>query len=282
MAEPLQVGVMFWTGGALGFDAAPAEIVESVRDLGVSCGQLGAHDRADLGPQSRSAWKQALDGAGMEIVTVFCQYVGESYDSIPTCSATVGFVPPATRAEREKRTYEVSDFAAELGVPGLGAHIGCLPHDPAHTDYIEVCELMQRVCDHCARHGQTFALETGQEPVAVLNQFIRDVDRDNLKVNFDPANLILYGIEDPLAALDHVADRLVTVHCKDADPPAKAGEWGRETPLGEGSVGMDRFVAKLKQIGYTGPLTIEREILGEAQREDIRRAIALLERLRAA
>ena len=239
------------------------------------------HGTADVGPASQQAWKAALERHGVTVVTVFPGFVGESYASIPTCAATVGYVPRATRLEREQRTYAVSDFAKALGVPGLATHIGCVPHDAADPDATAVRELVQRICDHCAKNGQSFALETGQEPAEVLRQFILDVGRENLGVNFDPANLILYGSGEPLAALDLVKQWLITVHCKDAAFPTVQGEWGKETPLGKGDVGMDRFVAKLKEIGYRAPLTIEREILGEAQRADILQAIALLERLRA-
>lgn len=280
--EPLQVGVMFWTGGELGFDGTPEEIVSSVSSLGVKCGQLGVHGVADLGHDAQKAWKAALDKHGVTVVTAFPGFAGESYASPAICADTVGFVPPATRAERERRTYEVSDFAKALGIPGMASHIGCLPHDRSHADYTGVRDLMQRVCDYCAKNGQTFALETGQEPGENLLQFLRDVGRDNLGINFDPANLILYGFGGHMEALELVKDHLLTVHCKDGVYPPAKGEWGKEMPLGEGAVGMDKFVAKLKQIGYTGPLTIEREIVGEAQREDILGAIALLERLRAA
>jgi sugar phosphate isomerase/epimerase len=248
----------------------------------VRCGQLGVHGTADVGPEAQQAWKAALEKHGITVVTAFPGFAGESYESIPICAETVGFVPAATRAEREERTYRVSDFAKALGIPGMASHIGCLPHDRSHPDYTGVRDLMQRVCDYCAKNGQTFALETGQEPADNLLQFLRDVGRDNLGINFDPANLILYGFGGPLEALDLVKDHLLTVHCKDGSFPAAKGEWGKETPLGAGDVGMDRFVAKLKEIGYTGPLTIEREIVGDAQRADILGAIALLERLRVA
>ena len=273
---------MFWTGGVLGFDASPDEIASSVASLGVSCGQLGVHGTADVGPEAQQAWKAALDKHGVTVVTAFPGFAGESYESIPICANTVGFVPPATRAEREERTYRVSDFAKALGIPGLASHIGCLPHDRSHPDYVGVRDLMQRVCDYCASNGQTFALETGQEPAENLLQFLRDVDRENLGINFDPANLILYGFGGPLEALELVKDHLITVHCKDGAFPKEEGQWGSETPLGKGDVGMDRFVAKLKEIGYQGPLTIEREIVGEEQRADILEAIALLNELRAA
>ena len=277
--EDLQVGVMFWTGGELGIEAPPAEIAASVRALGVSCGQIGVHI-PDLGDAAVEAWRSALDEQGITVVTAFPGFTGESYAGIPICAATVGYVPPATRDEREQRTYAVSDFARKLGIPGLATHVGCIAEDRSDPQYAAIRDLVRRVCDYCAGNGQTFALETGQESAAALKAFIADVDRPNLGINFDPANMILYGSGDPLEALETVKERVITVHCKDGSRPVTPGEWGRETPLGGGDVGMDRFVAKLKEIGYRGILTIEREIVGERQRADILEAIALLNRLR--
>jgi sugar phosphate isomerase/epimerase len=109
------------------------------------------------------------------------------------------------------------------------------------------------------------------------------VNRPNLRINFDPANLILYGSDEPIEALGLLGQHVVTVHCKDGNWPPKEtpGALGTEMPLGQGAVGMDRFIAKLKQIGYRGPLCIEREIEDQAQKLlDIKMAIGLLERLR--
>ena len=278
--QPLQVGVMFWTGGVLGMDASPGEIAAMVKSLGVRCGQIGIHGEADLGPASQAAWKEALAAHDLTVVTSFPAFVGESYADIPTVEKTVGYIPSATRQEREKRTYEASDFAHALGIPGVATHVGFVPEDHSDPDYVAVRDMVRRVCDHCAGNGQTFALETGQEPAETLKAFILDVDRPNLGVNFDPANMILYGSGEPLEALEVVSQWLTSVHCKDAKWPTTKGEWGAETPLGEGDVGMDRYVAKLKEVGYTAPLTIEREITGEAQRADLTSAIALLNRLR--
>jgi sugar phosphate isomerase/epimerase len=194
----------------------------------------------------------------------------------------VGFIPPATRAEREARTLALSDFARTLGVPSIACHIGFVPHDQNHPDYVAVRAMVRRVCDRCAANGQTFALETGQEPAATLKQFLADADRPNLKINFDPANMILYGTGDPIEALEVVKEHVVSVHCKDGDWPPKgvAGALGTEQPLGKGAVGMPRFVAKLKAIGYQGPLVIEREVHGDQQRLDILAAVELLRSLR--
>ncbi len=272
---------MFWTGGVLGVNAPPREIVGAVKDFGVECGQLGVHGAAELTPEFVESWKEALDESGIRVTAVFMSFVGESYATIPECARTVGYVPLETRDERERRTLEVSEFAEALGVLSLGAHIGALPSDPDDATRIGVRDLLRRICDHCAARGQTFALETGQEPATELRDFILHVGRPNLKVNFDPANMILYGSGNPLEALETVKDWVVSVHCKDAKRSDAAGKWGVETPLGEGDVNMAAYVKTLKKIGYQGSLTIEREILGDEQREDIKKAIALLNKLRS-
>src|SRR5690606_1019896 len=123
-------------------------------------------------------------------------------------------------------------------------------------------------CDHCQGNGQTVHLETGQETADALLQFIDDVDRRNLGVNFDPANMILYGTGEPIEALAKVGRYVWSVHCKDGVWSDRPGEtFGRQVPLDEGDVGMESFLRQLNEIGYTGPLTIEREIPQEPQRQ---------------
>jgi sugar phosphate isomerase/epimerase len=271
----MEIGVMFWAG------REPVETLREVKSLGVRCGQLGVPGGMPL-DGAAAAWRAALEREDFTIVTVFAAYEGEDYADIPTVQKTVGFIPPATRALREKRTLELSDFARDLGVNSIACHIGFVPEDASDPDYIAVREIVRRVCDYAAKNGQSFALETGQEPAHVLLNFIQDVDRPNLKINFDPANMILYGTGDPIEALTVLAPHVVSVHCKDGDwPPNTPGALGVERPLGQGSVGMERFIAKLKEIGYKNPLNIEREVMDHQQRlRDIRMAVELLERLR--
>jgi L-ribulose-5-phosphate 3-epimerase len=277
--QPLEVGVMFWMGGELGIEGTPSRIVSTLQALGVRCGQLGIDGKADIGVGSRDAWRKALAEWEIAVVTAFTSFTGESYADIPTANKTVGYGPRATRDERERRTCKASDFAKALEIPSVATHIGRIPEMNCQPDYSELLALIRRICDHCKGNGQTFCLETGQEPVSTLNQFLQDVERENLGINFDPANMILYGSGDPLEALEELKHWVITVHCKDGTPPIHSGDLGRETPLGSGAVGLDRFVAKLKEIGYRGPLIIEREILGEAQRRDIMEGILLLKRL---
>jgi sugar phosphate isomerase/epimerase len=273
--EALEIGVMFWAG------RDPHETIRELKSWGLRCGQLGIP--GDLPLEGAAArWKQALADERFTVVTVFAAYVGESYADIPTVQRTVGFVPPATRAERELRTLAVADFAAALGVPSIATHIGFVPEDRSSPDYIAVREMVRRVCDRAAAHGQTFALETGQEPAPALLQFLLSAERANLGINFDPANMILYGTGDPIEALDILAPHVITVHVKDGDwpPPAVPGALGHEQPLGQGAVGMERFIAKLKEIGYKGPLTIEREESDPVRRRrDIAMGADLLRRL---
>jgi sugar phosphate isomerase/epimerase len=275
LLKDMEIGVMFWAG------RDPGETLRELKSLGVRCGQLGIPGDMPL-QGATAAWKQALADENFTVAAVFAAYAGESYADISTVARTVGFVPPATRAERELRTLAVSDFAAALGVPGIATHIGFVPEDRLSPGYLAVREVVRRVCDHAASHGQTFALETGQESAAALLDFLRAVERGNLRVNFDPANMILYGTGDPIAALDTLAPHVITVHVKDGDwpPQDSPGALGDEKPLGQGSVGMARFLAKLTEIGYKGPLTIEREAHDPAQRlRDIRMGVSLLERL---
>ncbi len=274
----MEIGIMFWAG------RDPLETVREVNTLGVRCGQLGIPGHVPMDLTAAAQWNHALDLEQFTLVTVFAAYNGEEYADIPTVVRTVGWIPPASRAERLKRTFELSDFAKALGAPSIALHVGCLPENQSQPDFIAVREMTRLVCDYAARNGQTLALETGQEPAHELLEFFRAVDRPNLRINFDPANMILYGSGDPIEALAILGQHVISVHAKDGDwpPQGVAGALGTEQPLGRGSVGMARFVAKLKEIGYKNPIIIEREVPDHQQRlTDMRAGVSLLKVLTA-
>ena len=176
-------------------------------------------------------------------------------------------------------------FARLLGVDVVALHLGFVPHDQGDSLYQEVVTVTRDLCDHCRSNGQNLHLETGQETAAALLGFLEQVDRDNLFINFDPANMILYGSGEPIEALQMVSKYVHSIHCKDAKWAARPGqEWGAEVPLGEGDVGVENYLRTLDRLGYTGPLTVEREISQEParQREEIGHAIRLLSELKAA
>lgn len=215
----------------------------------------------------------------IKITSLICGFEDEDYQDIPTIKRTVGLVNPATRGRRVLRVLSYSDFALELEVEIIQAHIGFIPENTSGSNYKELVLALQKIADYCKENNQSFTLETGQEKALVLSKFIEDVNRLNLGVNFDPANMLLYDADDPIKALDILGKYVIGVHCKDGKRPERKGELGKEYPLGEGDVGIEKFIDKLRKIGYTGHLTIEREIPGEKQIRDILKAKELLQKL---
>ena len=265
-------------------DAGMGVKLEVAHELGVPTIQLHAPARETRTPENATAFLQKLADLNIELTCVFCGYDGESYADIPTVKETVGLVPKAQRAARTQETKEISDFAKLLGVDCIGLHVGFVPHDANDPDYAEVLEVTREICNHAAANGQRVHLETGQEPADVLLRFIEDTGVDNLFINFDPANMILYGSGEPLPALRQVGKYVRSVHCKDGTWSDKPGEtWGAEVPLGEGDVGMADYLKTLAEIGYDGPLTIEREIPEEPERQkaEIGGALELLRGIKA-
>ncbi|MBN2022684.1 MAG: sugar phosphate isomerase/epimerase [Pirellulales bacterium] len=265
-------------------DAGLGVHLDVVRELGIPTVHLHAPSRASRTPERAKEFLARLKDLGITITVVFGGFEGESYADIPTTARTVGLVPPATRAARAAEMKEIADFAKILGVDAVALHVGFVPHDTADPLYRGAVEVTREICDHCRGNGQRLHLETGQESPEGLLAFHNDVARDNLFINFDPANMILYGSGEPIAALREVGRFVRSVHCKDATWAANPGhEWGAEVPLGQGDVGMEAFLQTLAEIGYYGPLTIEREIPQEPERQkaEIGAGVKLLQSIKA-
>lgn len=263
--DKLKPGVMFWAG------RDPGQTLAELTALGIRDGQLGVPGDLPLAGLA-AAWKSAAAEAGFTVHTIFAAYDGESYADLPTVQATVGFVPLEFRSAREARTHAIVDFAQELGAPGIATHIGFVPENADDPEYQAVLELVKRVADHAK--PLTFALETGQESATALLAFLKAADRPNLGINFDPANMILYGTGDPIEALATLGPHVLSAHAKDGNWPAGPGLLGKETPLGAGAVKIPAFLSKLREIGYTKPVFIEREGTDPAARlHDISQAL---------
>jgi len=260
--------------------ADPLTALEEVRSLGIFTCQMSVPQKSWWSKDRIQLIKKAMQDKGVRITSLLCGFEGESYRDIATIKRTVGLLNPLMREERVRKVILSSDFARELGVEILQTHIGFIPEKREDPDYEGLIEALRKIVEHCMKNGQSFALETGQEPANILLRFIEDVNRQNLGINFDPANMLLYDADEPIKTLDILGKYVIGVHCKDGKRPERKGELGREYPLGEGDVDIERFIEKLKKIGYTGPLTIEREVSGEGWREDILKAKALLEKLR--
>ncbi|MEX2170779.1 MAG: sugar phosphate isomerase/epimerase family protein [Pirellulales bacterium] len=266
-------------------DAGLGVHLDVAHELGVRTVHLHTPRAESRTPQRAREFQQRLADLDITVTCVFGGFEGESYADIPTVNQTVGLVPPATRLARTQELKEIADFARMLNVDVVGVHIGFVPHERHDPTYVDVLGVAREICDHCAKNGQALHLETGQEPADVLLRFLEDVERDNLFVNFDPANMILYGVSEPLPALEQLGSYVRSVHCKDAKWSDQPGvTWGQEVALGEGDVNFPEYLKTLERLGYTGPLTVEREIPQEPARQkaEIGRAIELLQRLKAA
>jgi len=260
--------------------ANPLASLEKVTSFGMSTCQMSIPPGEWWSKERIELIRKSAEEKEIKITSLICGFGGESYRDIPTIKRTVGLLNPATREKRVKEILSFSDFARNLRVKVLQAHVGFIPQERNDPDYQGLVKALQRIADYCKKNNQTFTLETGQEEAQTLAIFIEDVNRPNLGVNFDPANMLLYNAGSPIEALDILGKYVIGVHCKDGKRPTKKGELGKEYPLGEGDVDIKRFIDKLKEIGYTGPLTIEREIAGEKQIKDILKAKELLEKLR--
>jgi L-ribulose-5-phosphate 3-epimerase len=271
---PLEVGV-FTSSLAI---PDPIEALDTVRKLGIRVVQLGPMESKWYWKPGQAKLRAALKRNGLTATAACAAFDGEDYSDIQAVRETVGYLPASTMKERLARTRKVADLAAAVGARFVTTHIGFMPPDPDSDDYQRLLGAVREIADYCAERGLVFALETGQETAEELDAFIRATGRDNVKVNFDPANMIMYGTGEPLPALDVIGKHVVHVHAKDGVWPEAEGQLGHEEPLGKGAVDLPAFVAKLKQIGYTGPLVIEREA-GEDRIGDIRRAKRLLQKL---
>jgi sugar phosphate isomerase/epimerase len=270
--KPMQIGLVVWAEGTA------EETLNQLESFGLQSMQLGVPPAVDCAG-ALAGWKAALAASPVAVTSAVCCYEGEDYSNLERVHESVGFTTPKYRPERIERTKEISNFARELGITALSCHIGFIPSDRNEQLYTDLLELTRTLCDAAAANHQSFVLETGQESATVLLRFIADVNRPNLKINFDPANMILYGSGDPLQALTILQQHVLSVHCKDGRPPVSSGELGKECALGDGEVDFPGFLSLLKKIHYTGPLTIEREEPDQKQKAtDVKTAIQRLKK----
>jgi L-ribulose-5-phosphate 3-epimerase len=193
--------------------------------------------------------------------------------------STIGLVPRETRAARIDALKQTSDFAQRLGIPRVQTHCGFLPENPRDPLYAEAVQAIHEVAQYCASNRQDFLMETGQETPTTLSRALKDVNQPNLGIGFDTANLILYGKANPVDAADIIGQHVKSVHAKDGMFPTDPMKLGEEVLIGTGRVDFKAVLAKLHRLGYTGAITIEREISGPQQIEDVKKEKVYLERL---
>ncbi|MFW6133562.1 MAG: sugar phosphate isomerase/epimerase family protein [Planctomycetota bacterium] len=254
----------------------PDDEIRKVAELGLRSCQVCSWDTGMMTDAVGEALLKALRDHDVRVSTFWAGYSGPEVWDFIEGPATIGLVPPAYRAQRVADLKHGVAFAAGLGFPSITTHVGFIPENPSDPNYDPTVEAVGEVASRCSELGIGFNFETGQETPVTLLRTIERVGLDNLGINLDAANLILYGKGNPVDALDVFGRYVRDVHAKDGKYPTDGDHLGAETPLGDGRVDFAALVAKLKELGYTGPLTIEREISGPKQIEDIKRAIELL------
>jgi L-ribulose-5-phosphate 3-epimerase len=257
--------------------------VKSISELKGFLDQLGVNlVQIACGDPHHAAWDEGDDmpavakKAGFVMGGAMLGFPGEDYTTPQTIEKTGGFGDPATRPERIDRLRWALQRTIDLGVKDLMLHAGFIP-EVGSSERTPFLETLAKVGQLASEKGITIAFETGQESASLLRRTLDDLKAPNLKVNFDPANMLLYDKDEPLKVLELLAPDIRTVHVKDANRPKTPGTWGEEVPLGKGQTNTTEFVRALKKIGYTGPLFIEREVGNQQERfNDIAHGIKVI------
>ncbi len=269
---PLALGVCSWSLQVRSI----AELKRLLDHLGVHVAQIACGDPHHASWEEGDAMPEAALASGLTFTGAMLGFPGEDYTSPQTIKATGGFGNPADRAERLERLRWALDRTLALGLSDLMLHAGFLPDldDPGRSAMLDT---LARAGQLAHEKGITLAFETGQETAELLRRTLDDLKMPNLKVNFDPANMLLYDMGDPIRAVEVLGPDIRSVHVKDGKRPTTPGTWGEEVPLGRGEVDIRRFVRALKDVGYAGPLVVEREVGDQAGRlRDVAHGLAFL------
>jgi L-ribulose-5-phosphate 3-epimerase len=270
--EPLAIGVCSWS---LQVKSIP-ELKGFMDRLGTDVVQIACGDPHHAAWDEGDAMPAAAKTAGFRMTGAMLGFPGEDYTTPQHIQRTGGFGPKELRPERLDRFRWALDRVKQLGLTDLMLHAGFLPHE-GDPDRKPLLDVLARVGDLAKRAGVTVAFETGQETADLLRKTLDDLKSPNLKVNFDPANMLLYDMGDPIRAVEILGPDIRSVHVKDANRPTVKGQWGEEVPLGKGQANIKEFVKALHRVGYRGPLCIEREVGDQSGRlRDIEHGIRYL------
>ncbi len=249
-----------------GTDTLEEKLV-ALRQAGLSGCQLCCWEPALFTDENAAIVRQLTEKHGVEISAFWCGWEGPCTWNFYEGQLTLGLVPPEYRVMRIRNLCDGADFAKKLGVTDVATHMGFIPESPYDPHFPGSCVAVRQVAEHLKANGQYLLFETGQEtPVTMLRCF-EQVGMDNLGINLDTANLILYGKANPVDALSVFGRYVRNIHAKDGLYPTNGHDLGQEVPLGEGMVNFRAFFDKLRELGYDRYVTIEREIEGTAQQD---------------
>jgi L-ribulose-5-phosphate 3-epimerase len=215
---------------------------------------------------------------GVTSVSGMMGMIGEDYSTLESIRRTGGVVPDGTWPGNWRNIQANADLAGSLGLKLVTFHAGFLPHEESDPAFAKLLSRIRQIADLFAARGMTLGLETGQETADTMAAFLHELDRPNVGVNFDPANLILYDKGEPVAALRKLVSWVRQCHVKDAVRTKVPGTWGEEVPVGTGEADWKGLLGVLAEASFTGPLCIEREA-GSDRVGDIRKAREYVEQV---
>lgn len=256
--------------------SSPQDLVERIHAVGVNAVQIA------LRPMREGAWsvnetRAVLAHAGIVVRSGMMETIGEDYSTLDRIKETGGVRPDARWSENLENARWDAKIAEALGVGLVTFHAGFLPHDQGDPERAKLVGRLREIHDVFADHGITVGLETGQESAATLLGVLEEVDRPGLGVNFDPANMILYQMGDPVDALERLSAWVKQIHVKDAVATRTPGEWGAEVAVGDGEVDWPAFFAVVHKKALDVDLMIEREA-GLDRISDMRQAFEVVKR----
>jgi L-ribulose-5-phosphate 3-epimerase len=271
-SSPIELGVVVWVSEG----QAPKTAVERVHQLAFSTCQIGF---SHLVPENAGPLKSSLGKFGIRATALLELGPGPMIWNFYDGPQTVGLLPPDTRDARIKALKRAADVAEVCGIPAIHTLCGFIPEDPNNPLYTQAVAAVREIAVYCKERGLIFLCETGQETPITLLRMIRDTGQNNVFINLDLANLILYGKGNPVDALDVIGPLVRGMHAKDGKFPTDPKNLGEEVPIGQGKVDFREVLRKLKALNYHGPMTIEREIQGAQQKADILASKSYLNRL---
>jgi sugar phosphate isomerase/epimerase len=254
---------------------SPEELIRKIGETGIKRIQLAL----DPLREDSEVWGNApaaLRQAGIEIVSGMFGCVGEDYTTLDTIRVTGGIAPDATWEQNRQNIQSSARLAVGLGLKLVTFHAGFIPHNQADPGFAKMLQRLAEAADIFAAENLTLGLETGQETAQDLLVVLKALNKPNVGVNFDPANMILYAKGNPIEALRTLGPWIRQVHIKDATLTKTPGTWGSEVPVGTGEVDWKAFFTALKELNFQGNFIIEREA-GTQRVADIRRAREVVE-----
>lgn len=263
-----RVGVCSWSLQANG----PEDLAEKLVRVGAGGVQI-ALDPLRTGAWGVGATVRALSDVGVTILSGMMATKGEDYSTLETIRVTGGLRPDEHWAENLRAADDDARLAGELGLRIVTFHAGFLPHERSDPQRAVMMERLGKVIRIFAARGVSVGFETGQETAGTLLEALDELP--GAAVNFDPANMILYGMGDPADAMRKLSSRIIQAHVKDAVPTQQPGTWGAEVPVGSGKVDWKAFFEAVRTCERSIDLLVEREA-GSDRVGDIRTALALI------